>query len=474
MKTYGNKESEAAMMSSSVMKWEAPLLMEVDVAIIGGGTAGAVAGISCAREGASTLVVERYGSLGGTASMGQVVPLMPLFLPGNLDPSGISRDIKQEMLRQGWVAKDDEGRDGWFNPVMLPFVLDNLLDKAGGIVLHDAVLVDVWVESDEVREVLVQTRGGLGRIRAACFIDATGDAQLAHLAGVPCSEGDEKDGRNQSISLRFTMGGIDLPRFRDALRELGQHWSLGLPLLETASLWDQRDRFPLEALFRKGLEAGLITWEDGRYFQAFTIPGMPGAMAFNCPEIPAMRQALSPFSVSEAYRTGREMTLRLMRFLQQMAPGFEGAYLQSTGPMMGIRESRRIHGEVTLTLDDCLGCRKWEDAIAQSAYPVDIHSEEVDPDHLRPIPKGEWYEVPYQVMLPLGVERLLVTGRCLAASFGAQSAIRIQPVCRATGEAAGLAAAWAVRHESPTALRDIRGAELRAAMLARGGQFLAH
>ena len=457
-----------------------PVLADVDVVIAGGGTAGSVAGIAAAREGARALIVERYGALGGSGSLAQVSPLMSLKIPEKPEPSSINGLIKQRMMKLGLAAVDQNGQDGWFNSAMLPFMLDELIESFGCDVLYDTTVIGVVMHDEELRGLVVQTRGGgIGLIQSACVIDATGDALIAKLAGVKCFEGRESDGANQSVSLRFTLGGIDLAQLQSFLSDIGQSWGLGLPLLETASVWGHADVYPLEKISRQGMKKGLIHYEDGKYFQAFTIPGMGAAMTFNCPEIPDMKQALDPFKTSRAYVTGRKMTARLHHFLKLMVPGFANSYLLSSGPMLGIRESRRVDAVYNLSLEDYLQCRKFKDGIAQTAYPIDIHGEEGVDYQEEDIPKGDFFEIPFRCLIPARTGRLLVAGRCIGASFAAQSAARIQPVCRATGEAAGIGAAWLARKYKPAAQRKhsatadlIKGSDIRARMIAHGGIFL--
>ena len=459
---------------------ELPILADVDVLIAGGGTAGAVAGIAAAREGARALVIERYGALGGSGSLAQVSPLMSLKIPDKPEPCSINGLIKRQMMKEGLAAVDQNGQDGWFNSAMLPFILDDLITSYGCDVLYDTTVIGAAMQDNELQGLVVQTRGGgKGLIRSRCVIDATGDALAAKLAGAKCFEGRESDGANQSVSLRFTLGGIDLAQLQSFLSDIGQSWGLGLPLLETASIWGESDTYPLERVFRQGMKNGLLHYEDGKFFQAFTIPGMGAAMTFNCPEIPDMKQALDPFKTSRAYVTGRKMTVRLHRFLKLMVPGFENSYFLSSGPMLGVRESRRVDAVFNLSVQDYLQCRKYDDGIAQTAYPIDIHGEEGVDYQEEDIPKGDFFEIPFRCLIPAGTGRLLVAGRCIGASFAAQSAARIQPVCRATGEAAGIGAAWLARKYKPSddgkrsaTAELIKGSDIRARMIAHGGIFL--
>jgi hypothetical protein len=200
-------------------------------------------------------------------------------------------------------------------------------------------------------------------------------------------------------------------------------------------------------MFKKGLEDGVIEYEDGKYFQAFSVPGMPGAMSFNCPEIPGIYDALNPASISQAVIIGRKMIRRLYGFLKTYLPGFEESFIMSVAEMPGIRESRRIKGKYILSEVDYVNRAKFDDAIARTAYPIDIHGL-IDEKKLgiSPMVKGEYFEIPYRCLVTGEIENLIVAGRCISSTFTAQSSIRIQPTCRAMGEAAGIAASYCIKN----------------------------
>jgi hypothetical protein len=199
----------------------------------------------------------------------------------------------------------------------------------------------------------------------------------------------------------------------------------------------------LSKIFRKALEDKAIEYLDGKYFQAFSVPGMPGVMSFNCPEIPDIYDALNPASISKAMITGRTMIKRLHGFLKTYLPGFEESFLVSVAELPGIRESRRIKGKYILSEKDYRNRAKFNDAIARTAYPIDIHGL-IDENKLgiQPMARGEYFEIPYRCMVTDSLDNLIVAGRCISSTFIAQSSIRIQPTCRTMGEAAGIAAAY--------------------------------
>jgi hypothetical protein len=236
-------------------------------------------------------------------------------------------------------------------------------------------------------------------------------------------------------------------------------------LVHTAMVWGKG--WTLEPIFRQAVADGVLQESDGNYFQVFSMAGRPGELAFNCPRIATDTDGTDPFHLTRAQIAGREITRRYVAFCRKYLPGCERAYLVFTAPMVGVRESRRIRGEYYLTTDDVLGARKFADAILRNNYPLDIHRHPKDEKpSLTKLPEGEYHEVPYRCLVPLGIEHLLVAGRCLSASFEAQSSVRIQPNCRAMGQAAGLASALSL--QAGIAPRALDGVELRAALRARG------
>jgi hypothetical protein len=239
-----------------------------------------------------------------------------------------------------------------------------------------------------------------------------------------------------------------------------------VPLIHTAMVWGKG--WTLEPLFRKAVEAGVLRESDGNYFQAFSMAGRPGEMAFNCPRIAEDIDGTNPFHLTNAVVKSREMTQRYLKFCKTYLPGFENSYLVFTAPLVGVRESRRIRGEYYVTVDDVLGGKKFDDAVCRNCYPLDIHrtKEEEGKINLYKLPQGEYHEVPYRALVPLKAENLLVAGRCLSASFEAQSSIRIQSNCRAMGEAAAVASAMSIRKN--VFVRNVDGVEVRGVLRQQG------
>lgn len=416
-----------------------------DVIVIGGGTAGSAAAITSAMAGARTLIVERNTYLGGTGTGGQVAPMMHTGIDGEAGTSFLNELVKKKMMEAGSAANDSFGNSGWLNPEMLKFTLEELYTEHGGDILYLTQLIDTVVEGNEIKAILVQNKAGLTLLTAKIFIDCTGDADAAYLAGATCFQGDEQHHKNQAMSLRFMLGNVDVQMMKAFLKQIGEMDILEYPLAELCSTWESDT--PLRKLFQKGLENQEILQEDGVYVQAFSVPGMPGVMSFNCPEIAGIDDMLDPAEISKGLVVGRQMIKRLHRFLQKNVPGFSESFVLSVADLPGIRESRRIKGLYVITEEDYQRRASFPDAIAKTAYPIDVHggADEVQADET-PMERGAYVEIPYRCLVPEKLENLLVAGRCLSATFIAQSALRIQATCRAMGEAAGAAAAYCVKN----------------------------
>jgi hypothetical protein len=434
-----------------------PVLTHTGCCVVGGGTAGVAAAIAAGRQGMDTWIIERGIALGGMQTQGLVEPCMPTFAPDSDTP--FVREIKERMRAKGIDMSDGVTDFGWTNPEVLSYVYDELMQAVGVTVLYYAVLVDVVLtETHQAKTIIVQTVSGLAAITARVFIDATGDALLSRLAGIPVEAGYEKTGYNQPMSFRFEMGGIDLQRVYEYTQQIHDDWcKTKPPYFEIAQARHRDIHYALETFFVKGIESGELTADDAEYFQAFTIPGKPGCMSMNCPELPVRFRAVEALSYSRGVQYGRAMIWRISRYLIRHMPGFEKAYVSREASMLGARESYRIKGKYIMTEDDYYARRRFPDAVVRTAWYIDAHGEKVG-EYLGP---GEYYEIPYRALVSDAVDNIIVAGRCISVSFILEASMRIQPTCMSIGEAAGIAAAWADAHHC--SVNDVDWATIPAA-----------
>lgn len=423
-----------------------PVIGAYDVAVVGGGSAGSACAIRCAQLGLSVVVIDRYAMLGGSATNATVCPMMPTHVAHR----GVFAQIERELRASGEATRDGTTAMLWFAPERLGMVYERLLTGSGGEVLYDATLVDVLDAPGadsatrpaprRLRHLVVMTAQGLVGVKAGVMVDASGDAVLARLAGVPTRSGDEA-GANQVCSLRFTMGGIDVDAYRDYCLSLGDEFS---PLksgffFESAMVAGRG--FALEPLFRQGVAEGLLSEGDLRYYQAFSVPGKPGVMAFNCPHIPSLVSNTTARGRSAAIVEAHAAIDRLARFLRAKMPGFGSSFLVGVAPMLGVRESWRIDGVYRLTEQDYARQARFDDGLVRGDWFIDVHSQSKGLFHQKGYQQGDYYEIPYRCFIAPQVSNLLVVGRCISTTFLMQASVRIIPTVIDMGDAAGCACA---------------------------------
>ncbi|MBM3500281.1 MAG: FAD-dependent oxidoreductase [Armatimonadetes bacterium] len=405
-----------------------------DVIVVGGGTAGACAAIAAGRQGAQTLCLEQFGFLGGSQTAALVIPMMS-FRTSN---EALIRGLNEEIL--ACCEAFAPGQDGiWFDPETVKSVLETMALEAGVELLYHCQFAEPLLDGNRITGVYTLSKSGRRPHFARQVIDCSGDADVAFRAGAPCKSGREADGMNQAASLRFILGNVDLAALGEFLTGISgaphapPKLHFGFSRGMGTAPW-------IEALVDQAEAEGVLSPAEGGYVQAFSVPGRPGELAFNCPRITHVNGARAE-DLTRCEILGRQRIRKVIEFCRRYLRGFEEAYLAWTAPMVGVRETRRIVGEYVLTAEDVLGARKFGDSIAKNRYPIDIHNPTGEGTVLRQLPPDEYHEVPYGCLVPLEIDNLLVAGRCISATFEAQGSLRIQANCRAFGEAAGVAAA---------------------------------
>jgi hypothetical protein len=462
---------------------ELPIRADVDVLVVGGGSAGWHAAVAAARNGARTLLVERHGTLGGTVTNAMVQPFMTYH-----DPFGepVVAGIWAEMIeRMTWLGGSvgpilaDDGNPPWskrptvtpFDPEVLRFVAQELVLESGAELLLHTSVADVVLEAGELRGVVVESKSGRDVILARCIVDASGDADVAARAGAEVVLGREEDGLTMPMTLYIKMSGVDYGEIRHYVEDHPEEfrwWSF--PAVDP-TLPDDVEKAPVScAGFLSLVGDARASGELNLGRESVNILPCPGRgqVVLNCTRV----GQLDPTCVEDlttAEIEARRQAMSVVGFVKRRLPGFRDARLDSIAPNIGVRESRRVIGEHVLTREDVVTARRFPDAIARGAYNIDIHNPHDDKSTWMDI--DEPYEIPYRCLVPRAVDHLLVAGRCISATHEASATTRITPSVAATGQAAGTAGALAVRAGVPP--RAIDPGEL-VRLLVEQGASLPH
>ncbi len=409
-----------------------------DVVVVGSGSAGSAAAIAAARGGARTLLIEALPFLGGT-STAVLDTFYGFYTPGSRSRKvvgGIADEVVDGLRALGPVIERPNtygaGTGVTYVAEHLKVVWERLVQAAGARILLHAVVVDARVRDGRVEEVVVATRGGLRTVRGAVFIDASGDADLCHLAGFGY-ELAGADAPAQTATATFRMANVDAEARRTVdktrLHEL---------MAEAAA-----DGYDLPR--REGSDH--LTPIDG-----VTATIMTRLDQVRRDDAGRVRNASDPDVLTELEIAGRRQALEYARFLVDRVPGYERAALVSLGTRVGVRETRRVHGDYRVTGDDVLAARQFDDQIGLCGAPIeDHHGGAGDGTTWRYLADGSAVGIPWRSLVVRDGTNALVAGRCFSATHEAHAAIRSMAQCMAMGQAAGTAAALAA-----TAGEDVR------------------
>jgi glycine/D-amino acid oxidase-like deaminating enzyme len=387
-----------------------------DVLVVGAGSAGTTAAIAAARTGARTLLVDRFGFLGGT-STAVLDTFYAFFTPGERPQkvvSGIPDEVVGRLTERGMAFERPNtygaGTGITYDPEELKLVWDELAAEARVMTLLHSFAFRVSVEESRVAGVDVATKSGVRRLLAPVVVDASGDADVCALAGAPF----EPPGEGvQSLSTVFRMANVDVARAEAVPKQ---------------ELWD---------LMRAARDSGryALTRIEGSVHRT-PHEGVMMALMTRVRNV----DATDAEQLAAAEREGRRQAHEYFRFLRENVPGYERAALVSTSPAIGVRESRRIVGEHVLTAEEILGATQFPDQVARCGAPIEEHHAGDDTRWVY-LAEGATYGIPFRALQPQGLENVLVAGRCFSATHDAHASARSMGTCMAMGQAAGTAAA---------------------------------
>ena len=409
-----------------------------DIAVIGGGFSGCAAALAAARNGASVILIERINALGGAPATMFVNPFMrnATIIGEDTEPTQLSQGIFKELVGELRARGAMFGNS--FNPEYLKLILNRKMREAGVDLLFNSYFVSASRTGGSITEITVANKSGLVRVGAKIFIDCTGDADVAFSAGFPTRHGRPGDGLCQPMTLCFLIGNVDTATFDSELPNVVKLW---LEEKKSGNIKNPMDGIML-------------------FHTCF-----PDIIQLNATRI-VKRDPVDCFDITESDIEAREQMFELLEFLRKRLPSCAKADILGSAVQTGVRESRMIDGEYTITSEELVACARFPDAIAAGNYDIDIHNPEGSGTSHYFFPKGEYYTIPYRALIPKGAKNLLVAGRCISATHEAQASVRIMPIVCTLGEAAGTAAALAAASGLPVA--EINTEQLRETLRAQG------
>lgn len=415
---------------------------EYDVVVVGGGSAGVAAAVGATRCGARTLLVERNPYLGGEATNSGVAAFCGFFTCGG-DPvkvvAGVGDMVLEEMEKLGdntfnYIVSASGNKNINFQPEYLKCALDNLMDAEGAEYLLHTSLIGAEVCGGSIQSLQFMDDEGLFTVKASCFVDATGDANLANLAGAETVWGDG-EGNVQAATLTFRLSGVDTskPMTPDAVAEA----------------------------IAKAKEAGIthLTKEKG-FIQ---VRKDSGIVVVLLPSV--MPKGLNAKELTDLEKDARKQALAYAEAFRRFMPGMENCEVAVMGPSLGFRETRRIVGRGTVTAQDVLERRKCETGIGRGGWKPEIHKSLNQMAEYMDVENGSYFDIPLEALQSANVENLYGAGRVVSADSVGFAAVRVMGTCFATGQAAGVAAAIQAKKGSAEAGQVRAELEKQGAMI---------
>jgi len=439
-----------------------------DVIVCGAGMAGSMAAVAAARMGASVLVVEEEGYPGGSMTSMGTGPMMTFHAGEKQAVRGVTDELI-ERLKVGNLSPGHIVDSTGYTYTVTPFSaegmkreLEMMMLEAGATLLYHTVIIGAKTEDGVLRRLTCFSCGETFEVSGKVFIDATGDADVIHMAGAPYKQGRDSDGKDQPMTMNYKIGGLDTAKIRALMEEIPENFPFLYPKAGIQKLAPRLSFSGFQDIMKKAIADGEITFDRDIVLCFET--DREGETIVNMSRI-LNENPVDPFSLSRAETEGRRQVWELFDFMRRKIPGFENTYLISSGPRVGVRSSRRMVGCYTLEAEDILDERRFEDGVAAYGYPIDIHSADGTETDSRFLREGGYYTIPYRCLINDRIPNLMAAGRNISASFEAQASTRTSPCCGALGHAAGAAAAMAAKENVLPTQIDVQA--LRQALRAQ-------
>jgi ribulose 1,5-bisphosphate synthetase/thiazole synthase len=433
-----------------------PVLAETEVLVVGSGPGGLAAALGAAREGVDTMLVERYGCVGGAITHVGVESIAWYRYAGTTDVEGIGIELEQRAKDMGATHTYPQIRSQLLDADRFKVVADALVLEAGITPLLHCQVVDVLMDGDMITGAITESKSGRQAILAERVIDATGDADIAYRAGAPCRKMPKDE--MMGVTVMFSCAGVDRDRFFEYVMDQPStygDWDASWKIeneergdVAASSVQSLFSPYLVEP-FERARQDGLIpqdtlslggTWCTLTDTGEATCLNMVHMLGYDCTDV---------WDLTRAEMEGRKQVMYALEALRVYTPGFEKAKLRNFGMTLGTRDSRKILGRYNLTGYDVRNQARFDDAIG-------IFPEFLDGYGVLVLPTtGRYFQVPLGITVPQGVDNLLVAGRCVAGDKISHAATRSMMCCTVTGQGAGVAAAVSVKDGVSTGAVDV-------------------
>ena len=431
---------------------ELPVLSEYDIAIAGAGMAGVAAAISAGREGYNVCLIERLQVVGGIATAGA----MNLFYTPYYFCEGLAKELFDRLIAKGAAV---EGETVPFDAEVCINEMFAMLNEANVSLMLDTWICDVFRERQTIAGIIVANKSGLGIIKCKRIVDATGDGDICNFAGYRFMKGREEDSKMRPVTLLFTVGGIDCQTFLEYVQNNPSEFSVD-PNQYCVNLETGEIRiFGFFSLVEEAKRQGYL-YDSCNYFRIESMFVDRKTATINTIRIYDC-DGTNNADINRAIVESHNQQSKLMEFMRKFIPGMKDVFLISSGQIVGVRDTRRIIGNLVMTekdiidnnhYDDCIGYCHGRQTLGQKGEghsPDGNEGSSNDYSVREAVAQMVSFEIPYRILVPEKSTNILVAGRNVSCDFLAHKHLRNQPACVTTGTAAGIAAALSIKYDVP-------------------------